>query len=215
MGGTKPAAPPASRRLSSAAKPGGGNGQGGRCQPDLPGGRARPRAADLGDAEQRQRGTAPGEPAARGEWHGCSGSSMPSPPSWSGRLSPALAGELHRIIDRDKDTELTADELRVEYATLLAWTIGLVIGILSQIDAASTKIGPGPAPAATGDHRVTIADICGARGSRHSGGGCDVQLCGCGEAAERACPGAGCTVPVPAGAAGPGRLRGLAAEAAS
>jgi Bacterial proteasome activator len=62
-------------------------------------------------------------------------------------LSPALAGELHRIIDRDEDTELTADELRVEYATLLAWTIGLVIGILSQIDAASTKIGrPGSHP---------------------------------------------------------------------
>jgi hypothetical protein len=62
-------------------------------------------------------------------------------------LSPALAGELHRIIDRDKDTELTADELRVEYATLLAWTIGLVIGMLSQIDAASTKIGrPGSRP---------------------------------------------------------------------
>ena len=54
-------------------------------------------------------------------------------------LSPALAGELHRIIDRKKDTELTADELRVEYASLLAWTIGLVIGILTQIELASAK----------------------------------------------------------------------------
>ena len=62
-------------------------------------------------------------------------------------LSPALAGELHRIIDRDKDTELTADELRVEYATLLAWTIGLVIEILTQLQAASAKIArPGPRP---------------------------------------------------------------------
>jgi hypothetical protein len=55
-------------------------------------------------------------------------------------LSPALAGELHRIIDRDKDTELTAGELRVEYATLLAWTIGLVIEILTQLEATGAKI---------------------------------------------------------------------------
>lgn len=62
-------------------------------------------------------------------------------------LSPALAGELHRIIDWDKDTELTADELGVEYATLLAWTIGLVIEILTQLEAASAKIvRPGPRP---------------------------------------------------------------------
>ena len=54
-------------------------------------------------------------------------------------LSPALAGELHRIIDWDKDTELTAGELRVEYATLLAWTIGLVIEILTRLEAASAK----------------------------------------------------------------------------
>ena len=62
-------------------------------------------------------------------------------------LSPALAGELRRILDRDKDTELTADELRVEYATLLAWMIGLVIEILTQLEAASAKIAqPGPRP---------------------------------------------------------------------
>jgi hypothetical protein len=62
-------------------------------------------------------------------------------------LSPALAGELHRIIDRNKDTELTAGELRVEYATLLAWTIGLVIEILTQLEAAGKKIArPEPRP---------------------------------------------------------------------
>ena len=62
-------------------------------------------------------------------------------------LSPALAGELHRIIDWDKDTELTAGELRVEYATLLAWTIGLVIEILTQLEATGAKIaGSGPRP---------------------------------------------------------------------
>jgi hypothetical protein len=66
-------------------------------------------------------------------------------------LSPALAGELHRIIDRDKDIELTAGELRVEYATLLAWTIGLVIEILTQLEAASKKIArPGPRPQLAG-----------------------------------------------------------------
>jgi hypothetical protein len=57
-------------------------------------------------------------------------------------LSPALAAELHRIIDRDKDTKLTADELRVEYATLLSWTIGLVIGILTElVDLVSAYVG--------------------------------------------------------------------------
>ena len=61
-------------------------------------------------------------------------------------LSPALAGELHRIIDWDKDTELTAGELRVEYAALLAWTIGLVIEILTRLEVASANIAR-PAPA--------------------------------------------------------------------
>jgi len=54
-------------------------------------------------------------------------------------LSPALAGELHRLIGREAGTELSADELRVEYATLLSWTIGLVIGILTQLEVASAK----------------------------------------------------------------------------
>ena len=62
-------------------------------------------------------------------------------------LSPALASELHHIIDRDEDTKLTADELRVEYACLLAWIVGLVIEILTQIDAANAKVTrPGPRP---------------------------------------------------------------------
>lgn len=62
-------------------------------------------------------------------------------------LSPALASELHHIIDWDGDTEPTADELRVEYASLLAWTVGLVIELLTQIDAASAKINrPAPRP---------------------------------------------------------------------
>jgi hypothetical protein len=54
-------------------------------------------------------------------------------------LSPALAGELHHLVDRKAGTELTAAELRVEYATLLSWTIGLVIGFLTQLEVASAK----------------------------------------------------------------------------
>ena len=73
-------------------------------------------------------------------------------------LSPALAGELHRIIDRKKDTELTADELRVEYASLLAWTIGLVIGILTQIEVASAKTLRTASPAAR-DEPVTATAV--------------------------------------------------------
>ena len=54
-------------------------------------------------------------------------------------LSPALAAELHRLVGWEAGAELTADELRVEYATLLAWTIGLVIGILTELEVASAK----------------------------------------------------------------------------
>jgi hypothetical protein len=54
-------------------------------------------------------------------------------------LSPALAGELHRLIGPEKGTELSADELRVEYATLLAWTGSLLVEVLSQIDAAGAR----------------------------------------------------------------------------
>ena len=54
-------------------------------------------------------------------------------------LSPALAGELNRLIGPGKDTELSADELRVEYATLLAWTASLLVEVLSEIDAADAR----------------------------------------------------------------------------
>jgi len=69
-------------------------------------------------------------------------------------LSPALASELHHLVRWEAGAELTADELRVEYATLLAWTIGLVIGILSQIEAAGAKAARAasrPQPVASGD----------------------------------------------------------------
>ena len=54
-------------------------------------------------------------------------------------LSPALADELHHLIGRKASAGFTPDELRVEYATLLAWTAGLVIGILSEIEVASAR----------------------------------------------------------------------------
>jgi Protein of unknown function (DUF2587) len=57
-------------------------------------------------------------------------------------LSPALAGELHRLIDPGKNGEPSAGELRVEYATVLAWTASLLTEVLSQIDdAARTTLG--------------------------------------------------------------------------
>jgi Bacterial proteasome activator len=54
-------------------------------------------------------------------------------------LSPALAGELHRLIRLGENAELSADELRVEYAAVLAWTAGLLTEVLSQIDDAAAR----------------------------------------------------------------------------
>ena len=54
-------------------------------------------------------------------------------------LSPALVGELHHLVGRETGAELTADELRIEYVSLLSWTIGLVIGILTELEVASAK----------------------------------------------------------------------------
>ena len=65
-------------------------------------------------------------------------------------LSPALAGELHHLVGRKTGTELSADELRVEYATVLSWTIGLVIGILAQLEQAGAKTLPSGRPLAHG-----------------------------------------------------------------
>ena len=56
-------------------------------------------------------------------------------------LSPALAGELHRVIGPGKNGERSADELRVEYATVLAWTASLLTEVLSQIDDAAARTG--------------------------------------------------------------------------
>jgi Bacterial proteasome activator len=66
-------------------------------------------------------------------------------------VSPALAAELGHLIGQGQAAAPTADELRVEYASLLGWTGGLVIEMLSQIEAASAKVArPG-----LGAHPVT------------------------------------------------------------
>lgn len=54
-------------------------------------------------------------------------------------LSPALAGELHHLVSRTEATAPTADELRMEYASLLGWTGGLVVGVLSQLEAVRAR----------------------------------------------------------------------------
>lgn len=50
-------------------------------------------------------------------------------------VSPALADELHHLLDRG-GAEPDAAEVRIEHASLLGWTGGLVIGMLSQLEAA-------------------------------------------------------------------------------
>lgn len=63
-------------------------------------------------------------------------------------VSPALASELRRLICRD-ETILTGGELRIEYASLLGWSSGLVAEILSELDAAAALAGSGQARVAT------------------------------------------------------------------
>lgn len=55
-------------------------------------------------------------------------------------LSPALAGELHNLTGPGNAAGATADELRVQYASLLGWTSGLVAEILSQLEAAAKEM---------------------------------------------------------------------------
>jgi hypothetical protein len=50
-------------------------------------------------------------------------------------VSPALAGELHRLLDGG-EAEPSAAEIRIEYASLLGWVGGLVIAMLGQLEAA-------------------------------------------------------------------------------
>ena len=63
-----------------------------------------------------------------------------------GAVSGELAGELDRLVRRRGTALATAGELRIEYASLLGWVGGLVIGMLSELEMASVGTGPdGPA----------------------------------------------------------------------
>ncbi len=49
-------------------------------------------------------------------------------------VSPALADELHRLLG-DRAAALSPREVRIQYVALLGWVSGLVIGMLSQLEA--------------------------------------------------------------------------------
>jgi Protein of unknown function (DUF2587) len=55
-------------------------------------------------------------------------------------VSPVLARELRHLIAPGKATVPTADELRVEYASLLGWIGALVVEMLGEIEVASAKV---------------------------------------------------------------------------
>ncbi len=75
-------------------------------------------------------------------------------------VSPALGRELHELFPPRAASAATARELRIEYAGLLGWAGGLVMGILSQVQAAAARAahpvlasgprGQGYSPAAPG-----------------------------------------------------------------
>jgi Protein of unknown function (DUF2587) len=48
-------------------------------------------------------------------------------------VSPALVGELNYLTRQNGTAPATISELRIEYATLLGWTSGLVIAMLDQL----------------------------------------------------------------------------------
>ena len=52
-------------------------------------------------------------------------------------VSPSLAAEWHRLVPYREATGLA--ELRIEYVSLLGWVNGLVIEILTQLEAASAR----------------------------------------------------------------------------
>jgi hypothetical protein len=54
-------------------------------------------------------------------------------------LSPALTAELQHLLRLSGSEAPTPGELRVEYASVLGWTSGLVVAMLSQLDAARAR----------------------------------------------------------------------------
>jgi hypothetical protein len=55
-------------------------------------------------------------------------------------VSPVLADELHHLIGQGRNASPTLAELRVDYASVLGWTGGLVIAMLDQL--ATTRLAP-------------------------------------------------------------------------
>ena len=53
-------------------------------------------------------------------------------------VSPALAGELDGLTRQDGTAPPTVSELRIEYASLLGWTGGLVIAMLEELQQGNT-----------------------------------------------------------------------------
>jgi len=75
-------------------------------------------------------------------------------------VSPALAGELDYLTHQNDATLGTASELRVDYASLLGWTSGLVIAMLDQIGKGNLE-GIGR-DSATGEVNMPIqVELCG------------------------------------------------------
>ena len=60
----------------------------------------------------------------------------------AGAMSGKLADELDRLARPSEVASPTVAELRIEYACLLGWVSGLVTGMLSELEQASTGTGP-------------------------------------------------------------------------
>jgi len=55
-------------------------------------------------------------------------------------VSPPLAGELRDLIGDGGGTEVSASEVRIQYASLLGWLGGLVISMYSQLEEAKREL---------------------------------------------------------------------------
>ena len=61
-------------------------------------------------------------------------------------VSPALAGELRHLVGvGDDGAEVSASEVRIEYASLLGWLGGLVVGMYDQLQESKARAAPGQA----------------------------------------------------------------------
>ncbi len=61
-------------------------------------------------------------------------------------LSPALTAELQSLLRLSGSDAPTAGELRIEYASLLGWTGGLIVAMLGQLESADGRRSARPGP---------------------------------------------------------------------